>query len=195
MSPDSGPSRTSGFTLLELLIAMAIFAIMAVMAYGGLHAVLDTVESTSARAERYRQLQRTLALLQEDLMQAQPRSVRDGLGDTEAAMRGGLGEEVLSLTRTVPEWIEQDGRSRLQRVSYRFRDGRLQRWLWPLPDRTQASQPLIRNLVSAEAIQLRFYDNAWTSYWPVSGSVLPKAVEIVLTIPGLGDIRRGFRLS
>ncbi|MCQ8131101.1 PulJ/GspJ family protein, partial [Methylomonas rivi] len=63
-------NRAGGFTLLELLVAMAIFAIMAVMAYGGLKTVIDTRRATQAKAAQLRQLQQALYLLNEDLQQA-----------------------------------------------------------------------------------------------------------------------------
>ncbi|MBS3964273.1 MAG: type II secretion system minor pseudopilin GspJ [Methylomonas sp.] len=187
--------KVAGFTLLELLIAMAIFAIMAVMAYGGLRAVLDTAQATSARAERNRQLQRTLTLLHNDLMQAQPRPVRDALGDDETALRGGHGDELLSLTRALPDLTQQDDHSRLQRISYHFHDGHLQRRVWNRLDRTQASAPMTRDLLAAEAVVIRFLGDEWTTFWPISGGALPKAVEIVLTMPGLGEIRRAYLLQ
>ena len=104
-----------GFTLLELLIAMAIFAIMAVMAYGGLKTVLATRQAVTERAAELRQLQQTLQLLNEDLLQALPRSIRDELGDPEPAFIGGRSQLLLSLTRSMAQnWGKQLWRYRVQ---------------------------------------------------------------------------------
>ncbi|MCK9606098.1 MAG: type II secretion system minor pseudopilin GspJ [Methylomonas sp.] len=181
-----------GFTLLELLIAMAIFAIMATMAYGGLKSVIDTRQATQARAMRVRQLQQTLYLLNEDLLQALPRTIRDELGDDEPAFRGSNGPELLSLTRAAPALLQDSERSRLQRVSYRFESGQLYRLVWSTLDRTQQSQPLRKHLLDADGVQIQFFGSEWVGSWPASGSGLPKAVEVVFSLSGLGDIRRGF---
>lgn len=186
--------RQRGFTLLELLIAMAIFAIMAVMAYGGLKTVLDTRQATSERATELRQLQQTLQLLQEDLLQALSRSIRDELGDPEAAFIGGRSELLLSLTRSTPELLALDPRSRLQRITYRFEDGKLYRSVWNMLDRTQQSQASRKLLLHAENVSIRFWGAEWTGSWPVSGATLPTAVEIVLKLSTFGEIRRGFWL-
>lgn len=186
--------RVKGFTLLELLIAMGIFAIMATMAYGGLKSVIDTRQATQIRATRVRQLQQTLYLLNEDLLQALPRSVRDELGDDEPAFRGGNGRELLGLTRAAPELLTDSGRSRLLRVSYRFESGKLYRLVWTTLDRTQQSQPLRKHILDADDVQIQFFGSEWTGSWPLSGGSIPKAVEVIFSLSGLGDVRRGFWL-
>lgn len=184
-----------GFTLLELLIAMAVFAIMATMTYGGLKIVLDTQQHTATRAAQIRELQLTLYQLNEDLLQAVARPIRDELGGDELAFRGGNGSELLTLTRAVPALLPYQENSQLQRVSYRFEAGALYRLVWRTLDRTQQTQPLRRRMLNASRVGIRFFAGEWRTSWPVAGDALPKAVEIVLDIDGLGEIRRGFRLS
>lgn len=188
-------SRARGFTLLELLIAMAIFAIMAGMAYGGLKTVIDTRLATQVKAARLRQLQQALYLLNEDLQQAVQRPVRDELGGGEEALRGGNGQEMLSLTRAVPELGPGGEANRLRRVSYRFESGKLYRLVWNSLDRTQQSRPLRKRILDADAMQIRFFGGDWTTSWPVSGQALPNAVEVVFGLSGMGEIRRGFWLQ
>lgn len=183
-----------GFTLLELLIAMAIFAIMATMAYGGLSTVIDTRQATQGRAEQVRQLQQALYQLNEDLQQAVPRPVRDELGDHEAEFRGGNGQELLSLTRATPELLPTSEASRLLRISYRFESGKLYRLVWNVLDRTQQSRPLRKRILQADAVHIRFFGSEWTTNWPVASGGLPKAVEVTVGLSGLGEIRRGFWL-
>ena len=187
--------RQTGFTLLELLIAMAIFAIMAAMAYGGLKTVLDTQHATTDRAAELRQLQQALQLLNEDLLQALPRPIRDELGDPEQAFIGGRSELLLSLTRATPELMPMEQGSRLQRISYRFEDGKLYRLVWNTLDRTQQTPAIRKVLLHADNISIRFWGTEWTSSWPVAGAPLPTAVEIVFRLSTLGDIRRGFWLQ
>lgn len=187
-------NRAGGFTLLELLVAMAIFAIMAVMAYGGLKTVIDTRRATQAKAAQLRQLQQALYLLNEDLQQAVSRPVRDELGGGEEAFRGGNGRELLSLTRAVPTLPPDGGRSRLQRVGYRFESGKLYRLVWNTLDRTQQSRPLRKRILDADGVQIQFFGSEWTGSWPLSAGAIPKAVEVIFSLSGMGDIRRGFWL-
>ena len=72
--------RQRGFTLLELLVALAIFALVSVMAYGGLASVLDQQFATDEIAGQLARLQKTYLLLQRDFEQLVPRPVRDEYG-------------------------------------------------------------------------------------------------------------------
>ncbi len=184
--------QNSGFTLLEILVAMAVFAIMAGMAYAGLHTVLETRSSTEARAESLAQWQRFVYTLNEDLAQAIPRGVRDEFGSEQLAFIGGNDSRLLTLTRSVADWSGQSMRSRMQRVEYLLEADGLYRLVWPVLDRTQQSQPRRRKLLTAEKIELRFYGGEWGSVWPASGGGLPKAVEASVQLPDLGDLRRVF---
>lgn len=179
-----------GFTLLEILIAMALFAIMSVMAYSGLRVLLDARAATSIRSERLAELQITLYLLAEDLAQIIARPIRDEYGATQIATRGENDGELLTLTRSVPTWSSYQTGSRLQRISYRFEKGILYRMAWQTVDRTQQTEYRRRKLIELEKIQLRFFDEDWTDNW--LSNQAPKAVEIVFTIKGLGDVKRLF---
>lgn len=188
----NGQRAVRGFTLLEILIAMAVFAIMATMAYAGLSAVLDAREGTAKRSESIAQLQQTLYLLSEDLTQAVRRPVRDELGSDQPAFSGGSGEELLTFTRSVPDWSQTSTRSQLQRVSYRFENGVLYRQVWTILDRTQQSQSRRKKLLDTENIEVRFLGEDWKGSWSAGGGALPKAVEVNFSLAGLGNIQRIF---
>lgn len=184
--------RNNGFTLLEILVAMAIFAIMAGMAYAGLHTVLETRNSTEARAQSLAQWQHFVYVLNEDLNQAIARGVRDELGSPQLAFSGGNDARLLSLTRTVADWSGQAERSLMQRVEYRMQADGVYRHVWPELDRTQQSQSRRRKVLSAEHVELRFYSDQWLSVWPSGGGGLPKAVEARVQLPHLAGLRRVF---
>ena len=69
------------FTLIEVLVSLAIFSIMAALAYGALGQTLDSAELLNDRMDRLQAIQRTMRLLSEDLQQLSPRPIRDELGD------------------------------------------------------------------------------------------------------------------
>lgn len=201
--PALGHARACGFTLLELLIAIAVFAIMAALAYGGLSSVLRAREATAAGALRLRAVQQTMLLLGRDLDQAVPRSIRDQYGDVKPALYGGA------------DWIEftHDGwanptgalRSELQRVAYAVRDKKLVRDSWQVLDRAPDSTPYEATLLNGvTSLTLRYLDAAdtWQESWPTQQQQgiapqqlpLPRAVEVTLKLKPWGSITRLFRL-
>jgi general secretion pathway protein J len=194
----SGRFLHAGFTLLELLIAMAVFSIMATMAYGGMNSVLTTRDATDQAAQELGSLQQAFLFMQQDLFQVVGRSVRDELGDPEPSLEGGLDSEtLLRLTRS-----DLSGVGRypvLRRISYRISDGRLQRVSEQVLDRFPDSSKTVMELISdVENIQVRFLGDEWLDSWPPAGvkdlDALPRAVEITLETGRWGEIRRLYPL-
>ena len=72
-----GRRDASGFTLLELLVAMGIFAVIGAMALGGLNAVVGQETQAREQTERLAMLQRALRLLSTDFSSVEPRFIRD----------------------------------------------------------------------------------------------------------------------
>ena len=80
-------TRQGGFTLLELLVAMAVFAIMSVVAYQGLRSVLQVNEVSREHAQVLADLQVSLSVLERDLSQLVDIRVRDEFGDRLPPLR------------------------------------------------------------------------------------------------------------
>lgn len=194
-----------GFTLLELLVSLSIFALLSAMAYGGLNTVMRAQQATTAQAERLATLQKTFFWLGRDITQAIDRSVRDEFGDPQPAMIGlTLGDRRLELTRN--GWNNPVGRKRsnLQRVAWGLRDEELVRLYWNVLDRAQDSKPLETVMLDGvEKLELRFLDDKqkWHTVWPalnrgISSSVaLPRAVEVTLETQREGRIKRVFLVA
>lgn len=79
--------RNGGFTLIELVVALAIFAVLSALVYSGLRTVLDARSHTDRQAARLAQLQTMFTLLERDVEQAVARRARDELGGILPAMR------------------------------------------------------------------------------------------------------------
>jgi len=198
--------RTPGFTLLELLVALAIFSLLAVMAYGGLRTVLDQRAFTEVAAEQLRGLQQTYLVLQRDIEQVVRRPVRDEFGDTAPAL---LGDSRLQLTRG--GWSNPTGqpRSTLQRVGYALEEQQWVRYAWQVLDRAQDSAPLRHPLTGhIEQLQLRYLgaDNKWKTQWPPplepgqdpaqsDPARLPRAIEVTLEHARFGPVIWLFQVS
>ena len=197
-------NEQKGFTLLELLVALGIFAILAAMAYSGLNSVMTARQVTNQHADRLSQLQMAFLWLGRDVEQAIDRPIRDEYGVMQLAMLGvETGRYQLELTRT--GWRNPAGRARshLQRVAYGVREGDLVRAYWNVLDRAQDSEPLESVMLDGvEKLELRFLNasNSWQDSWPSSqpggapSSTPPKAVEVTLETKAEGRITRLFRV-
>ena len=82
---------SAGFTLLELLVAVAVFAVVGVMAYGGLQAVMSQQQRTNEHAQRLADLQLAYRVMQRDLEQLIDRPIRNEYGDTVVGLLRGSG--------------------------------------------------------------------------------------------------------
>jgi len=206
-------AKSSGFTLIEVLIAMAITAFIAVVAYSGLSAVISGVDSVRAEAARLNELSRVFNLLSRDLRQVVNRPVYDEFGSRRSALEGGpLAREMLSFTRA--GWHNTAGspRSALQRVSYYLDDGALVRASWPVLDPATAIEPIETILLeNVEIFEVRFLADTtalsvnqdsttdrrlWAENWiadisqPGQLAEPPVAAEIRLEIEGWGELER-----
>jgi general secretion pathway protein J len=184
-------SRQQGFTLLEIVIALAIFSVMSMMAYAGLAAMLDARASTVPRAQQLAQLQTTLYLLNEDLSQVIKRPIRDQLGSSEPAFSIGRGNEILVFTRTVPSWLANSSETNLLRVSYSLEKEALYRRVWTIPDRTQQTEYRRRRLLVTQGVTIKGF-SAKTKTWGEVVGEIPQALDISFKLDGLGSVHRTF---
>jgi general secretion pathway protein J len=205
-------ARAAGFTLLEVLVAVGIFALFSAMAYGSLLRILDIRDRLQTERDFWRGLSISLLLVEDDLAQARPRTVRGVDGLIRPAFRGqpvdsrALGEPSLEFTRGGQIVLGDGARSDLQRVGYRLREGTLLRLVWPALDQPVVSEPREAPLLEhVEELRVRFYAqlSGWVDSWPANtqtgaptaNNALPLAVEVTLKIEGRGEIVRVFQVN
>lgn len=188
-----------GFTLLELLVALSIFSVLSVMAYGGLQTVITTKQATEKAADRTAEIQLVVLRISNDLRQSVSRRVRDEYGDFLAAMQSSQsGDETMAWTRAGYRNPARLKRSHVQRVAYRLEQQKLIRITWPVLDRAQDTEPMkIQVLTKVESVEWRFLNNEdqWGSVWPEQREntglyPVPKAVEFTLELTDWGKVRR-----
>jgi general secretion pathway protein J len=197
-----------GFTLIELMVAVAIVAIIGVIALTGLSRVIDQQAIASARAERWRDIQLAVRMIVQDLSQVHPRVTRDETGATIVASLLASPTHQFALEFSRGGWSNPVGfpRGTVLRVAYDIEDDTLVRFYWPVVDRTFATPPGRNDLLEGVlSMQVLFIDREGlaTPDWPplVNGQVtqpptgLPRAVDVTLEIEGLGYIRRLIEVS
>lgn len=202
-SGTGGRHRLSGFTLLELLVAMGIFAIIGAMALGGLNAVVGQTTVAREQMDRLARLQRALRLMSGDFNNLTPRFVRDELGTAGEApllADGRLFGIQLRLSRG--GWPNPAGlphRGTLQRVQYRLEDDKLIREYWPVMDHVLGQDPRSEELLSGvNEFKLLYLDtqDEWQSQWPPAqtantiASQRPRAVRIIMDLQDWGPVER-----
>lgn len=194
------------FTLIEVLVSLAIFGILAVLSYGALSQTIDSAEILNDRMDRLQALQKTMRILGQDLMQLAPRPVRDELGETyDASLQTDL-QSGFALELTHGGWNNPMAlpRGTLQRVAYRMEEDELVRYYWNVLDRTLSNEPVVVTLLDGvESIAFRFLEanGEWSLQWPSINSpggqglrLRPRAVEVVLTLEAEGEITRLFEV-
>ena len=186
----------SGFTLIEVMIALLIFALLAAAGVLVLSQSIDNRFVVKAATDRTAELQRLRASLSADLGQAAPRRVRAANGQpafSTILAAEAPGDPLLVLVRA--GWSNPDGRPRasLQRVEYRLVEDRLERRVYPYLDGARPGPPqVLYQGVSAPTLAFISEGAEAPRFLPSPGRPLPDAVRLDLTLEGYGPVRQLF---
>lgn len=186
--------RGNGFTLVELLVAILLFALLSAAAAGLLRFGVDARGRSFERLDNLASIGRMRALLAADLGQAASRPWRDETGARQPAFNASGGSGVL--LQLVRRGWRNDGaapRASLQRVEYRLAGDRLERRSWPMVDGSAANPPA--TLVSGvTGLNLRFHaQGQWLDRWdPTARDAMPDAVELTITAKAVPALRQVF---
>lgn len=191
-------TRQQGMTLIELLVALAMFALIALAGQRLLTTALDVRRQGQEHAQQRQQLARAMALLESDLEQAIVRPVQLADGHVEPALLSLADGSGLQFTRAGWDNPLQQSRSNLQRVRWWFDDKGLQRGVWMALERSATDVLYPQQMLgTVSQVQWRYLDGRgnWLPVWPAGNPApLPRAVEIQFTHPRHGVLRRVLRL-
>jgi general secretion pathway protein J len=198
----------AGFTLIEVILSMAITAFIAVIAYSALSVAISTSEQHEQKAQQLADIQLALSVLERDIRNSVARGIKDEFSDQQAAMMGGaLADYVLQLTRRGWDNPTEIKRGDLQRVRYEFNDNTLWRQHWLVLDRVNEGNERLRvmvieNVTAFEILFLKPDSNTanpsslggvWQDEW--DDNDMPLAIEVRLDIEHFGEVKRVFEIT
>jgi general secretion pathway protein J len=194
-------TRTRGFTLVEVLVALFVLTIISVAAFRGLSAVMNARDAVTQETRKWQGLMFLFSRMELDIALAIPRPVRNPAGQTEPEW---IGHEVpltpddgqLILTRAGAQDVE-GAQAGPQRIGYRLDQGTLYLLRWTALDQPPDAEPVRYALLqNVSAFHLRYLDadGAWSEQWPLPGRTggIPAAVEVSITLEGEQPITRLF---
>jgi general secretion pathway protein J len=199
----------AGFTLMEVLIAVTITAVIGIGVWQVVHGVINARDRVDDVADQFRNLQHTMLLLERDITQVVNRPARDVYGDFLPALTSRQGDFKLLLTHQ--GWRNPLGirRSSLQRVGWEYTGNELRRRYWPMVDQGQddSSRDMVL-LKGVTAFDIRFLDDKrrWQPEWPTDETMatlspgsrpeiaLPVGIEITIEQDTFGKLVRTFAL-
>jgi len=195
----SGRSGNRGFTLVEMVVSIAIFAIISVAIYATIARFMEMNVELKQRTDQMSRLNVLFMLLERDIHNYIDRPVRGAYGGALPAYQSYAESKdqtlLFEMTIATPSYQQTDSAS-LSRVGWLFRDNSIVRQSWDVLDRAQDSEPHEELLLDGvEDIVVKYYinkdkkyiiDNQWTS-----GSA-PPGIVITLTLANGPSYRRVF---
>jgi len=200
-----------GFTLIEIMSALLVLSLLALMSYRGLGAVLDAREHTRAETDKWRRVSAFLARFERDVQLAAPRPVRsvgatttdttpDTTSGTSPAWRGDFvttDQARLEFSR----FAATEGVDTARRIAYRLNEkDEVELWLWPgldiAPGTLPARYPV---LAGVKTFELQYLNPGlvWVNVWPSSPTdpPIPQAVRLRIVLASSEEIVRVFALQ
>lgn len=199
----SNQKKFRGFTLIEVMVAISVFATLSFSAYQVLNQVQRSNEQSLEKSNRIKALQRSLVFLDNDFRQIVARQFRTH------------GEKVSDKLLVVEEYLlesESQGilfvrlgwknpqnafpRGDITKVGYRLMEGTIERLWWRYPDTPVGQDPVVTPLIDkVDDLKFEFYDGKkWLKIWKVKNQ-LPKAVKMIITFKDYGDVERIYLTS
>jgi general secretion pathway protein J len=200
--------RQRGFTLLELLVAMFIAAMMFAIGYGAINQAMKNQDALKEQQARMKEILTAMRVIEQDFVQLEPRPIRQPIGDGYLPALLGQSDPTAQPTVQLSRggWDNPTGVQRpgLQRVAYYFEKNTLRREYWTVMDPVQQSTTVKRDLLTnVKSVTFRYMDvnHVWQTQWPpttVAGAlaqlstlrIRPVAVEVTLDTEDWGKLVR-----
>lgn len=158
-----------GLTLIELLVAVSLLAIVSVLGYRGLETVRLSTDHATRQGESMQRLAMVFARIERDLANAIPPPV-----DAPTLFQGNA-QELVFLRLAA-------GGTTLRRLGYRWQADSSELLLlgWPTIDGDAGPLQVLIDGVASLAFSYLDSDGRWLLDWPVASAALPRAIKIEL---------------
>ncbi|WP_371375876.1 type II secretion system minor pseudopilin GspJ [Thalassotalea aquiviva] len=193
--------RNKGFTLLEVLIAVALFAIISLASTAMLTNIIESSDANKIKTSQINQLQRAFLVMERDFLQMTRRTIRL---EGEAPLKNFIYssetsfasvEQGIGFVRT--GWRNPAlllPRSDVQALGYQLEEQTLNRIHYVFADPVVGEEPKVRPLLNGvKSLAFEYYyANKWQENLPTSD--LPEAIAVEIELEEYGLIRRQFLL-
>ncbi|MDR1530243.1 MAG: type II secretion system minor pseudopilin GspJ [Burkholderiales bacterium] len=193
--------RITGFTLMEVLIALMIFATISVLAYRAVGAMTDSEFRLSQEAAHWRLLEQFFTRFEADARQALPRPMMDGNRKLPAwqTTNDGRGRLSLQFARAATRLPAAVGTQQGQRIAYEWRDGHINIQYWPAFDNVPSAVPQTYRLlddVTLFHVDYLTQSDSWVENWSSSDeAALPRAMRVRIAMRNSAIVERIFALQ
>jgi general secretion pathway protein J len=182
-----------GFTLIEMVIAVAIFAVMMVIAFPGLTHIAKVGDQVGQSNRRLSELQFALTYLNRDWAQVSSRKILDQYGDEKSHIV--IEDNSISFTHSGWSNLLQQKRSELQRVQYLVKENQLIRQYWVSLDQAPAEEPISTVLIDeVESFAVHLIDSSEQAIerWPLGEQRVdrPIALRVEIDVKQFGQVHR-----
>ncbi|MCA3042075.1 MAG: type II secretion system minor pseudopilin GspJ [Burkholderiales bacterium] len=205
-----GRYRESGFTLIEVTVALLVFAVLTLIGYRTVSSMFDARQHLAVQTSKLRDQALFLTRIESDLGSILPRTVKNADGVSEPALK------VLAAASSAIDPVIVFSRSGFagatginaapQRIGYRLNEGKLELLIWEGVDVAPRAQPAAYTaLNNVREFRWRVLDagGSWRTDWPTrddgstasfASTALPAALELTLTQGDTPPIVRLFAL-
>ena len=191
--------RVRGFTLIEIMVSVAIFGVMASIIFPALIQFLDARDLLDEKHEQIIGMQKTFLFLSQDLRFASNRLGKDEFGELgKSTLRVGEDDNLIELTALYPD-LDLNGLGVPRRVKWLLEDNTLQRIQYPVMDPDQDTRVIRQNLMDGvqniDITLMHIVDgsNTEVAVWE-SESKLPDQLEMVIELESGVEYRRLFTM-
>lgn len=162
-------NKTLGFTLVEILVALLVFAVVGLLSTRLLSQSIDNQNNLQDRGQRLAEIHRAMRVLQRDIVQLSRRKIRDAQGEELPALIVS-DQSAIEFSRVGWRNPLRQPRSEVQRVGYRWQDEKIIRGYWLTLDRSYDAEPAYQTLLeNVEAIEFFAVDQLGNEHkqWPL----------------------------
>jgi len=200
MKPVNHPNQV-GFTLIEVMVALFIIALLAGSALALLRVSVDGENVAREKSSEQATLRRFATILRQDMAHILPRPSRDDRGNVLPSFYV-QGEVIAGFVRNGVQRVDGTGGADVQRIEYRYNDGRLSRFVYDYLDGSDRGREtvLFDDFASVD-MRYRVDNGVWQDAWRVERLAdQPIAIEMQIKQPARPDLRlvvplgRGYQL-